>query len=99
VITNSQIRYFELLSKWSDFNKCLINYTENNSDVNLDLINMCAWNIATFCNEEMHLENGLIWAIVLQKGEANTEYLWTYSRLLYKSGQKELAIDYMKKIV
>lgn len=99
IVLNAKLIYYEWLNDWSNFNTSLSNYTSNNDEIILDFIDNYAWEFTTFCNDKKYLKEAIMWASRLVKNENHPYYLQTYSRLLYKAGEKDLAIKYLEECV
>lgn len=97
IILYAKLQYYEWLNDWGSFNNCLLTYTSNGNEIDSDFINTHAWNFATFCNDKKYFKDAIKWSAVLLKNEKHPYYLRTYSRLLYKAGEKDLAIRYIEK--
>ena len=97
IILYAQLQYYQWLKDWSNFNNCLLNYVSNGNEPDLDFINLHAWNFATYCHDKKYLNDAIKWAMILTKDEKHPYYFKTYSRLLYKAGDKNLAVRYMEK--
>lgn len=97
IILYAKLQYYEWLNDWGNFNNCLLNYTSNGNSIDLDFIDTNAWDFTTFCEDKKYFSDAIKWSAVLLKNEKHPYYLQTYSRLLYKAGEKDLAIQYMEK--
>lgn len=97
IILYAKLQYYEWLNDWGKFNSCLLNYTVNKNKIDSDFIDKNAWNFGTFCTDKKYFKNAIKWSDVLRNSEKTPYYIQTYSRLLYKAGEKELAIGYMDK--
>ncbi|HEY5464669.1 MAG TPA: thioredoxin fold domain-containing protein [Hanamia sp.] len=97
IVLHAQLEYYEWLNDWGNFNNCLINYTSNGNEIDTDFIDTKAWNFVTFCDDKKYFKDAIKWASVLVENETHPYYFQTFSRLLYKAGEKESAIKYMQK--
>ena len=93
----AKLQYYEWLNDWGKFNNCLLDYTANENELDSDFIDKNAWDFGTFCTNRKYFKDAIKWSDVLRKNDKAPYNLQTYSRLLYKSGDRELAIRYMEK--
>lgn len=97
IIFNGKLKYYDWLEDWVNFNNLLLNYTSGGNNVDTALINNMAGKLLQDCNDKKYFQSAINWASVLTENKEHPYYLQTYSLLLYKVGQSDLAIRYMKE--
>lgn len=97
IVLYARLEYYEWLNDWGNFNKCLLNYTSNGNEIDSDFIDTKSWEFTTFCDDKNYFKDAVKWSSILVKNEKHPYYFQTYSRLLYKAGEKNSAIKYMQK--
>lgn len=97
IIVDAKLRYYEWLNDWVNFNNCLLDYTSKENEIDLDFLDSYAWNFGTYCENKEYFNDALKWSAILVKNELHPYYFQTYSRLLYKAGEKDLALKYIQQ--
>ncbi|MDP4286035.1 MAG: thioredoxin fold domain-containing protein [Bacteroidota bacterium] len=97
IIFNGKLKYYDWLEDWVNFNNLLLNYTSEGNNVDTALINNMAGKLLQDCKDKKYFQSAINWASILVENKEHPYYLQTYSLLLYKAGENDLAIRYMKE--
>ena len=97
IIFIGKLKYYDWLEDWVNFNNLLLNYTSTRKNVDTALIDNMAVKLLQDCKDKKSFQNAKNWASILVKNKEQPYYLQTYSLLLYKAGESDLAISYMKE--
>lgn len=97
IIFNGKLKYYDWLEDWENFSNILLKYTSEEDSVDIALINIMGGKLLQDCKDKKYFQCAITWASVLAENKEHPYYLQTYSLLLYKAGESDLAIRYMKE--
>lgn len=105
VVLEGRTAYYRYKEDWREYTKAIAElfnkYYYTNTPLNSFALNNAAWEIFLYSDNKDEIESAISWMekIVVREGNATAEDLDTYANLLYKSGNRDLAIKWEKNAV
>ncbi|MDR6783913.1 thioredoxin-related protein [Pedobacter africanus] len=100
IILKAKPEYYRALNDWERFCQSVSLHTIG-KEPNVAAINRYANEVFLFCDDLKYITEAIKWSklILSNENSKNSMYLATYSHLLYKFGQKDLAINIMQEVL
>ncbi|MBY0244681.1 MAG: thioredoxin family protein [Sphingobacteriaceae bacterium] len=95
IMVEAKCDYFLSLKDWDSLNYTLLEYINQEKEVDSELIYRFSWWFLLACNESTQLKKALKWSDILNNTSKTNDYN-CYIGLLYKSGEINLALKLLK---
>ncbi len=95
-IYTTQMDYYLDKKEWKNYSVSAVNLMENVNPVDIWTINDIAFNFYEQVNDKGYLEKAKQWIKKAIAQETHYEFLDTYSHLLFKTGDKQMAVENAK---
>ncbi|SDD22048.1 Thioredoxin-related protein [Mucilaginibacter pineti] len=100
IIVGAKPVYYQWLEDWPSFVSAVTAYTGKPKGFDKDKLNSFAWTVFSASDDKQFLKTATDWTKLLLADDANNLfYLNTYANLLYKSGEKDMAINEVEKMI
>ena len=98
IISNAKVIYYKNTGDWPAFSAAVTNYIkQNGTGTSADELNDYAWTIFENCSDITCINQALAWSKKSVDLTRNPMFIDTYANLLYKTGKKDLAIEWEQK--
>lgn len=102
IIADAKPQYYRSLGDWEKYSESVTSYASNQRWLNLTQLANYTTQLLYECDDAQHYKSAIKWCEIIMDGEDMSKKPWTlknYSTLLYKTGQKDLAIKSMEKYI